>query len=98
MPDPQRAAPSPAAEIPLDRRCPACPSGIVAVDPLRRHTTGRPLPPSPPHPESARKEDALVTALPAVSAAALEAAIVRRIGQPRYQLWFAPHTRFHVSA
>jgi chromosomal replication initiator protein len=33
----------------------------------------------------------------AAPVAALEEAIVRRIGLPRFQLWFAPHTRFHFD-
>src|SRR5262249_5389405 len=102
VPAARRPAAPGAAECPSNGHCPRRSSRIVAV-PTRPGRRGRRRAPpadclatTSPHPESARREVALGPAT-AAPPAALEEALVRRIGPPRYQLWFAPHTRFHLA-
>lgn len=55
------------------------------------------MPPSRSQLETARPVKPRAIARPAASAAAVEEALVRRIGAARYQLWFAPHTRLRLA-
>src|SRR5581483_373004 len=74
--------------------CPPAGSRIVAVGTPPRTPAGPTLPPSRPHPASARTATAPA---PAPSVAAVEEALVRRIGTGRYQLWFAAQTRLRFA-